>query len=500
MSIKLYNSLSREKELFQPIRPPYVGMYVCGPTVYSDVHLGNCRSFLSFDLIFRYLLFSGYKVRYVRNITDVGHLVGDVDSDAEDKVSARARLEQVEPMELVQKYANGFHDMMRILNLLPPSIEPTATGHLIEQIEMVKQILENGLAYERNGSVYLSIEKLQAKYPGTYGQLSGKVLDDLFSESRALKKQDEKENPADFAIWMKADERHLMRWPSPWGVGFPGWHLECSAMSTKYLGPQFDIHGGGMDLQFPHHENEIAQNHAACGCSPVKYWMHGNMMLLNGKKMSKSDGNNITPTEMFTGNSPHVSKGYSPMTFRFLCLMTHYRSTLDLSDTALQAAEKGYQRLMEAHKWLRDSDRSHLSATAGTEDAKLLAAIENIKTAMDDDFNSSQALASLFEMVPSINAHKNKQIADSAISKDVFEKMKTAFDGYITEVLGLLDESASSSGDAQTLDGVMQLVIELRKKARENKDWSTSDAIRDSLANLELQLNDGKEGTSWGKK
>jgi cysteinyl-tRNA synthetase len=346
--LQIYNSYTRQKEVFEPIHEGRVGMYVCGPTVYSDVHLGNCRTFVSFDVIYRYLLFLGYKVRYVRNITDVGHLEGDADTGAEDKISKKARLEQLEPMEVVQKYTNGFHEMMHIFNTLPPSIEPRATGHILEQIEMVQKILDNGYAYLENGSVYFDTLKF-AQEQDVYGKLSGRVLDDLIAESRDnLKNQGEKRHPADFAIWIKADASHIMRWNSPWSVGFPGWHLECSAMSTKYLGETFDIHGGGNDLKFPHHENEIAQNYGACNCQPAQYWLHANMLLMNGRKMSKSDGNTITPFQLFTGESEHASKGYSPMVVRFFMLQSHYRSTLDLTDTALQAAEKGYKRLMEA--------------------------------------------------------------------------------------------------------------------------------------------------------
>jgi len=351
--LKIYNSLTRKKEVFRPIHEGRIGLYVCGPTVYSDVHLGNVRTFVSFDLVYRWLMHLGYKVRYVRNITDVGHLEGDADTDAEDKISKRARLEKLEPMEIVQQYTNGFHEMMRTFNVLPPSIEPRATGHIIEQIEMVKTIIENGYGYISNGSVYFDTLKF-AKDKGVYGELSGRKIDELIAESRDdLKNQGEKRYPSDFAIWIKADPRHLMRWKSPWSEGFPGWHLECSAMSTKYLGKTFDIHGGGNDLKFPHHENEIAQNYGACNCGPANYWMHGNMLLLDGKKMSKSDGNTITPHGLFTGENSHISKGYPPMVVRFFMLQSHYGSTLDLTDDALQAAEKGYRRLMEANKILQ---------------------------------------------------------------------------------------------------------------------------------------------------
>ena len=365
--LKLYNSLTRKKEVFHPIQKGRIGMYVCGPTVYSDVHLGNCRTFVSFDIIYRYLLYLGYKVRYVRNITDVGHLL----DDGEDRMLRGARLNQLEPMEVAQKYANGFHAMMRIFNTLEPNIEPQASGHIPEQIEMVQAILDNGLAYEKNGSVYFDTLKY-LKEKGTYGVLSGRKVEDLIAESRDdLKNQGEKRHPADFAIWVKASPEHIMRWNSPWSVGFPGWHLECSAMSTKYLGTTFDIHGGGNDLKFPHHENEIAQNVGSCNCSGARYWLHTNMLLLNGKKMSKSDGNTVSPSELFFEDSEHLSKVYSPMVVRFFMLQSHYRSNLDLTDDALLAAEKGYKRLMEAHKVL-NSLQADTNAQSGELDKEIL--------------------------------------------------------------------------------------------------------------------------------
>ena len=397
--LQIYNSYTRQKEVFEPIHEGRVGMYVCGPTVYSDVHLGNCRTFVSFDVIYRYLLFLGYKVRYVRNITDVGHLEGDADTGAEDKISKKARLEQLEPMEVVQKYTNGFHEMMHIFNTLPPSIEPRATGHILEQIEMVQKILDNGYAYLENGSVYFDTLKF-AQEQDVYGKLSGRVLDDLIAESRDnLKNQGEKRHPADFAIWIKADASHIMRWNSPWSVGFPGWHLECSAMSTKYLGETFDIHGGGNDLKFPHHENEIAQNYGACNCQPAQYWLHANMLLMNGRKMSKSDGNTITPFQLFTGESEHVSKGYSPMVVRFFMLQSHYRSTLDLTDTALQAAEKGYKRLMEAWNILGELSGGAATPVATALEKEVAEAMEAVHAEMSDDFNTAKVLARLFERV-----------------------------------------------------------------------------------------------------
>ncbi|MEL6987682.1 MAG: cysteine--tRNA ligase, partial [Bacteroidota bacterium] len=419
-SIQVYNSLSRKKETFKEINEGFVGMYVCGPTVYSDVHLGNCRTFVSFDVIYRYLVHKGYKVRYVRNITDVGHLEGDTDIGAEDKISKKARLEQLEPMEIVQQYSNGFHEMMDIFNTKKPSIEPRATQHIIEQIEMVKDIIENGLAYEKNGSVYFNTEKF-AKEKGVYGQLSGRVLDDLLAETRDdLKNQGEKNHPSDFAIWIKADPNHLMRWPSPWSVGFPGWHLECSVMSTKYLGKTFDIHGGGNDLKFPHHENEVAQNYGACDCAPANYWLHTNMLLMNGRKMSKSDNNSITPYQLFSGESEHISKGYSPMSIRFFMLQSHYRSTLDLTDEALLAAEKGYKRLMEGNKVLQNL--SHPGGEIKPEEDQLVNDMMTMVFAeMDDDFNTPKAMAKLFELVTKINSWKDGHSSLSDISESTLE-------------------------------------------------------------------------------
>ncbi|HMU04294.1 MAG TPA: cysteine--tRNA ligase [Saprospiraceae bacterium] len=487
----VYNSLTRQKEVFSPLQEGYIGMYVCGPTVYSDVHLGNCRTFMSFDMIYRYLMHLGYKVRYVRNITDVGHML----DDGEDRMSKGARLENLEPMEVAQKYTLGFHDMMRIFNTLSPSIEPRATGHILEQIEMVQDIIDHGYGYMKNGSVYFDTIKFAEK-TGEYGKLSGRIIEELISESRDnLKNQDEKNHPSDFAIWMKASDEHIMKWNSPWSVGFPGWHLECSAMSTKYLGKQFDIHGGGNDLKFPHHENEIAQNVGACGCQPAKYWLHTNMLLMNGKKMSKSDGNTISPVELFTGDSVHVSKGYSPMVVKFFMLQSHYRSPNDLTDEALQAAEKGFKRLMEGNKTL-----SNLSSTVSTDapmDAKISAIIESAYADMDDDFNTPRALAKVFELVPIINSLKEGQIALSEVSNQALNELKSFFQTIIFDIFGLMDETESNAGP---LDGLMNLIIDLRQQARVNKDWPTSDKIRDSLNAINIQINDGKEGSSWGFK
>jgi cysteinyl-tRNA synthetase len=494
--LKIYNSLSKDKEVFTPLIPGRVGMYVCGPTVYNNVHLGNCRTFVSFDIIYRYLLHLGYKVRYVRNITDVGHLEGDHDTGAEDKLGKMARLEQLEPMEVAQKYTVGFHDMMKIFNTLPPNIEPRATGHIPEQIEMVQTIIDNGYGYEANGSVYFDTIKF-AESSGMYGKLSGRKIEDLMAESRDnLKKQDEKRHPSDFAIWIKADPEHLMRWNSPWSVGFPGWHLECSAMSTKYLGTHFDIHGGGGDLKFPHHENEVAQNFGACNCNPARTWMHGNMLLLNGKKMSKSDGNSIMPEELFTGNSAHISKGYSPMVIRFFMLQTHYRSTLDLTDEALQAAEKGYRRLMEAYASLQKMTLAGDGQTS-EQDGEIAALIKGVKAEMDDDFNTPKALALLFEAVSRINSWKDGHQSMAGLGESTFSALKDLFQTFLFDIFGLKDEAAAGDNHFKTLDGLMQLVIEMRQDARARKDWPASDKIRDTLKELSIQLKDGKEGTAW---
>lgn len=499
MALSLYNSLVRKKEVFEPIHSGQVGMYVCGPTVYSDVHLGNIRTFVSFDIIYRYLMYLDYKVRYVRNITDVGHLEGDADSNAEDKISQRARLEQLEPMEIVQHYMNGFHSMMHRFNTLDPNIEPRATGHIIEQIEMVQSILDNGFAYIENGSVYFDTLKFH-KEKDSYGQLSGRIIEELMTETRDdLKNQSEKRHPSDFAIWIKASPSHLMRWNSPWSVGFPGWHLECSVMSTKYLGDHFDIHGGGNDLKFPHHENEIAQNVGACGVAPAKYWLHTNMLLMNGKKMSKSDGNSISPEELFSGDSPHVSKGYSPMVLRFFMLQAHYRSTLDISDDALLAAEKGYKKLLEADKILAELTGSSFAKAPTTIDKDIEALIQEAMDAMNDDFNTAKAIGKLNELISIINKLANKQIAFTEISESILRKLQAFFNGFVHDVLGLRSETEQAKEDDETLDGLMQVLITMRQKARDEKDWGTSDLIRDTLTKLKIQIKDGKDGSTWSK-
>ncbi len=494
-SLHVYNSMTGKKELFEPLTAGFIGMYVCGPTVYSDVHLGNCLTFVNFDTLYRYLLHLGYKIRYVRNITDVGHLVGDVDTGAEDKMAKKARLEQLEPMEVAQKYTVGFHDMMRLFNTKSPSIEPRATGHILEQIEMVQDIIDNGYGYVKNGSVYFNTRKLVEEGKG-YGELSGRKIEDLLSETRSdLKNQSEKEHPSDFAIWIKADENHLMRWNSPWSVGFPGWHLECSAMSTKYLGKHFDIHGGGNDLKFPHHENEIAQNIGACSCAPAKYWLHTNMLLMNGKKMSKSDGNSITPTELITGDSPHISKGFHPMVIRFFMIKSHYRSTLDLTNEALLAAEKGFKRLMDANRALHSLQST---TESGALDADIRDAIQAAFAEMNDDFNTPKALARLFEIVPKINSLKEGKIKMDQVGAAALADLKACFHAFIFDIFGLEDQAeAGSSTGAKALGGVMELVIDMRKQARADKDWATSDKIRDSLKEAGVQIKDSKDGAEW---
>ncbi len=480
--LHLYNTLSSQKEEFNPINKDLVGMYVCGPTVYSDVHLGNCRTFISFDMIYRYLSHLGYQVRYVRNITDAGHLENDAD-EGEDKISKKARLEQLEPMEIVQNYTLGFHKVLRDFNTKPPSIEPTATGHIIEQIELVKIILDKGLAYESNGSVYFDVEKYSKSE--NYGELSGRKIEDLISGTRELDGQSEKRSPLDFALWKKASSYHIQRWPSPWSDGFPGWHLECTAMSTKYLGNRFDIHGGGMDLKFPHHECEIAQGQACTGEKPVKYWMHTNMLTLNGKKMSKSTGNTLLPEELFTGDNNLLDKGYSPMVVRFFMMQAHYRSMLDFSSDALSASEKGYAKLMNAVKDLTTLKTSNES----TEDVDDL--IASFYAAMNDDFNTPILIAKLFEAVKYINTIKDGK---ASITKDDLSKLTHELTAFTFDVLGLQFEN---SADDSKLDAVMQIIIELRKNARDNKDWGTSDLIRDKVAEAGITIKDSREGTSW---
>lgn len=482
--LKIYNSLSGEKESFVPVHEGNVGMYVCGPTVYSNVHLGNVRTFMSFDVIFRYLLHLEYKVRYVRNITDVGHIVDDVD-EGEDKIAKKARLEQLEPMEVVQRYTVDFHRILSAFNFLPPSIEPTATGHIIEQIEIIKKIIDNGFAYEANGSIYFDVVKFNEDHH--YGILSGRNIEDMLANTRDLDGQSDKRNPQDFALWKKAEPQHIMRWPSPWSDGFPGWHLECTAMSTKYLGNHFDIHGGGMDLKFPHHECEIAQNEACTGHTPVNYWMHANMLTLNGKKMAKSTGNNILPGEILTGDNTILSKPFSASVTRFFMLQAHYRSILDFSDDAIVAAEKGYKRLMEALSLLKDLPTSTQSSIA-IGDWKQLC-----YDAMNDDFNTPILIAHLFEGVRYINVIKDGK---ETITAEDLATFTTAIEAFVYDVLGLENEKIADSSNNK-LEGTIQLLIEMRKQARENKNFALSDQIRDQLLALGIQLKDGKEGTTF---
>ena len=481
----IYNTLTRQKELFEPINPPHVGMYVCGPTVYSDVHLGNCRTFISFDLIYRYLLHLGYKVRYVRNITDAGHLEGDRD-EGDDKFAKKAKLEQLEPMEIVQKYTLGFHDVLSVFNTLPPSIKPTATEHICEHIEMVKKILESSYAYEIDGTVYFYVEKYNKQHP--YGILTNRKLEDLLEGTRELGGQDEKKGRLDFALWIKAKPETLMQWPSPWGWGFPGWHIECSAMSSKYLGETFDIHGGGMDLQATHHTNEIAQSQACNHATPAKYWMHTNMLTVNGTRMSKSAGNGFLPKELFTGNHPLLERGYSPMTVRFFMAQSHYRSTLDFSNEALQAAEKGYKKLMQSVSTLEKLTPEPTSTVDITE----LEA--NCYAAMNDDFNSPVLISHLFEGVRIINSAFDKK---EKLTADDIKVLKKIMFTFVFDVLGLTTENEATGGNNQVVEGLMNLILDMRKTARDNKDWSASDKIRDDLAKINISVKDTKEGVTW---
>lgn len=487
-NLVLYNTLTRKKEKFTPLNPPFVGMYVCGPTVYSDVHLGNCRTFVSFDMIFRYLLHLGYKVRYVRNITDAGHLEGDRD-EGDDKFSKKAKLEQLEPMEIVQKYTLGFHEVLRLFNTLPPSIEPTATGHILEQIEMVQRIIDNGYAYEVNGTVYFDVDKYVKAHD--YTILTNRKLEDLLNNTRELGGQDEKRGRLDFALWIKAKPEHIMRWPAPWSVGFPGWHIECSAMSSKYLGAQFDIHGGGMDLAATHHTNEIAQSEACHHVQPAKYWMHTNMLTVNGARMSKSAGNGFLPHELFTGNHPLLAKGYSPMSVRFFMMQAHYRSTLDFSNDALEAADKGYKRLMNAITLL---DKIKPSTKKSSADFDLADLKKRCYNAMDDDFNTPVLIAELFEAVRFINATYDGKMT---MDQTMLDALKQFMQSFVVEILGLRNDALA--GDTDDTDALMQIIITLRNEAKKNKDFTTSDRIREDLQTIGVQLKDSKEGTLWNK-
>ena len=486
MSFTIYSTITRKKEIFQPLNSPYVGMYVCGPTVYGDPHLGHARSAITFDLLFRYLKFAGYKVRYVRNITDVGHLENDADS-GEDKLLKKARLAQLEPMEIAKFYTDRYHDMMDKLNVCRPSIEPNASGHIMEQIDMVQQILDAGFAYVENGSVYFDVVKYNQKYH--YGKLSGRVLEDLLATTREnLEGQEEKHNSVDFALWKKAQPEHIMRWHSPWSDGFPGWHLECSAMGRKYLGEKFDIHGGGMDLLFPHHESEIAQSQIANGSEPCRYWMHNNMITVNGQKMGKSLGNSIMLEEFFTGNHNLLAQAYEPMTVRFFILQAHYRSTLDFSNDALQAAEKGLKRLMQAAKTLNT-----ILPTANAADNAAIANIEKeCYAALEDDLNSPIAISQLFESVRIINSVADKK---EKINTADLDKLKNLFQNVAFDILGLKDEQAGNQGEL--VNNLVKMIIDLRQQSKDNKDWQTSDNIRKQLTELGITVKDTKEGTDW---
>ena len=494
-NLTIYNTLSRNKETFTPLHPERVGMYVCGPTVYGDGHLGHARPAITFDILFRYLKYLGYKVRYVRNITDVGHLEHDAD-DGEDKIAKKARLEQLEPMEVVQYYMGRYHKAMEALNVLPPSIEPHASGHIIEQIEYIKKILDSGYAYTSQGSVYFDVPKYNRDHP--YGKLSGRNIDELLATTRALDGQDQKRNPADFALWKKAAPEHIMRWPSPWSDGFPGWHLECSTMSEKYLGERFDIHGGGMDLMFPHHECEIAQSVARNGHETVKYWMHNNMITINGKKMGKSLGNFITLDEFFTGNHPLLAQAYSPMTIRFFILQAHYRGTVDFSNDALQAAEKALTRMQEGYR--------RLQALKPSDDSKLplidLADLaERCAAAMDDDLNTPMVIATLFDalrLVNQVNDGKARATAEQIAA------LRDLFDTYMVDILGIkpdmLGADAQNGESLKPFEDAMQLLLEIRANAKANRDWATSDLIRDRLGEIGFAIKDTKDGVEWSLK
>ncbi len=497
-NLLIYNTLTRKKELFKPLNAPFVGMYVCGPTVYGDAHLGHARPAITFDIIFRYLKHIGYKVRYVRNITDVGHLEHDAD-EGEDKIAKKARVEQLEPMEVAQYYTNRYHDAMAALNVLPPSIEPHATGHIIEQIELVKEILANGFAYESNGSVYFDIEKYNEKYK--YGRLSGRNLDDIINNSRELAGVGEKHNQADFALWKKAQPEHIMRWPSPWSDGFPGWHCECTAMGRKYLGSHFDIHGGGMDLVFPHHECEIAQSVASQGDDMVHYWVHNNMITINGQKMGKSLGNFITLPEFFEGSHKSLEKAYSPMTIRFFILQAHYRSTVDFSNEALQAAEKGLERLLDAYNALK---RISPVDGGGKLPAVEMSFVDELRTkcydAMNDDFATPNVISHLFDAARTINSVVDKK---ATMSASVLEALTKVFETFAFDLLGLRASASGAAGGSdnsareEAFGKVVDMLLEQRLKAKANKDWATSDLIRDNLTSLGFEVKDTKDGFTW---
>ena len=480
---EIFNTLTKRKEHFEPLTPPHVGLYVCGPTVYGEPHLGHARPAITFDLVFRYLNHIGYKVRYVRNITDVGHLEHDADS-GEDKIAKKARLEQLEPMEVAQFYIDSYHRAMDALNVRRPSIEPRASGHIIEQIDMVKRIMDAGFAYESEGSVYFDVAKFDKEFG--YGKLSGRVLDELLANTRTLDGQDEKRNPADFALWKKAAPEHIMRWASPWSIGFPGWHIECTAMSTKYLGERFDIHGGGMDLLFPHHESEVCQSTVANGTSSVKYWMHNNMITINGQKMGKSLGNFITLNEFFTGKNENLAQPFSPMTIRFFILQAHYRGTLDFSNDALIAAEKGMAKIYAAAAKLPKLKASDHS------DEDINAWIQRCYDAMNDDLNTPKLIAELFDAVRIINSiHDGK----TALTQESLDLLTQYFNIFFYDILGMKEEV--SQGNSAYTDKLMELIIEIRKDAKANKNWTVADLIRDKLTAMGITLKDTKEGTTY---
>ncbi|MCC8144692.1 MAG: cysteine--tRNA ligase [Tannerellaceae bacterium] len=484
--LSIHNTLTRKKEQFIPLHAPHVGMYVCGPTVYGDAHLGHARPAITFDILFRYLTHLGYKVRYVRNITDVGHLEQDADS-GEDKVAKKARLEQLEPMEVVQFYLNRYHKAMDALNVLPPSIEPQASGHIIEQIDLVKEILDNGYAYESQGSVYFDVEKYNKDH--RYGILSGRNIEDMLNTTRALDGQDEKRNPIDFALWKCAQPEHIMRWPSPWSNGFPGWHCECTAMGKKYLGKHFDIHGGGMDLIFPHHECEIAQAVASQGDEMVHYWMHNNMITVNGQKMGKSLGNFITLEEFFTGKHTMLTQAYSPMTIRFFILQAHYRSTVDFSNEALQASEKGLARLLEAYNNLQKL-KSSASSSADVKEIR-----SKCYEAMNDDLNSPVVISHLFDAARMINSVKDEK---ASLTAEDIKELEEVFELFLFNLLGIQDVAASSGNDSyEAFSKAMDLLLTIRQEAKANKDWATSDKIRNELASFGFEIKDTKEGAEW---
>ncbi|HCX24236.1 MAG: cysteine--tRNA ligase [Flammeovirgaceae bacterium] len=486
--LRVVNSLSREKEVFEPLNAPHVGMYVCGPTVYSDVHLGNVRTFMSFDVIYRYLQFLGYKVRYVRNITDVGHLLDDT---GEDKISRKAKLENLEPMEIVQKYTNDFHRVMETFNILPPDIEPTATGHLMEQLDMIQELVDNGYAYESNGSVYFDISKFNEKYD--YGKLSGRKTEDLLNQTRELDGGSDKRSPLDFALWKKAAPEHIMRWNTKWSDGFPGWHLECSVMSTKYLGEEFDIHGGGMDLKFPHHECEIAQNAGSKGKEGAKYWMHTNMLTVNGTKMSKSLGNSFLPHELISGDHELLEHGYSPMTIRFFMLQSHYASTLDFSNEALDAAQKGYMKLANGLRLIKNyAYPEGLAEEINAKQAEQINKIcDNCYHAMNDDFNTALTIGHLFNLVKKVNSIQTGQLKFEEIGKETFERMRTTFIAFCEEILGLKLETNLSS------QNLLEVILEEYKAAKEAKNYDKVDELRAKLKAEGVIVKDMKTGIDW---